>query len=139
MSADAHQNHTRGTAAEYEVASKLASAGFNVAMADSFAPWDIVADWRGKVSRLQVKACASPAHSHTVSYRIPLTSRKKKYTTDDFDFFIAVLPWAKYVIPAERVVEKNSLLFWERGQGPKDLKKKPCQFEEYREAWETLQ
>jgi hypothetical protein len=125
-----------GFAAEHDVAARLVRLGFSVARSNANAPWDLVADWRGRVSRLQIKCILGPTNATTPTHRIPLRGRYR-IAEGAFDFLVVSVPWGFYIIPIEEAIGKRAINLWERGskrRNPKEV----CAFEGYREAWEVL-
>ena len=134
-------NKRAGEIAEALVHWRLVEQGFDAAFptGDS-ATWDLIADWRGKVNRLQIKSTRVKDQNTEATYYIKNAHRgnaRAKYDEGDFDFFIAVLPWAIYVIPADVVLNhpRVSIGFWE---AERNRKGKLCEWEKYREAWSLL-
>ena len=134
-------NKGSGTIAEAQVVVKLLQQGFGAswAIGDTLG-WDLVADWDGKVTRLQVKS-SKVAHKRQ-TWRILFghgQSSKHMYTAAQCDVFCCVLPWGMYVIP-QRDVNVIRANFWPPGEHPryKSEKFNKCKFEAYREAWHHL-
>tara|TARA_Y100000593_G_C4319458_1_gene342926 strand:+ start:3684 stop:4076 length:393 start_codon:yes stop_codon:yes gene_type:complete len=94
-----------GTIAECKVVQQLLEEGFGVswALGENVA-WDLIADWNGKVSRLQVKSTS--VLSSRGNYRIILThlqQRRRRYNSRDADAIVAVCPPGFYVIPIKKL------------------------------------
>ena len=130
-----------GTIAEAHVLVRLLQQGFGAswAVGDSLG-WDLIADWRGKVSRLQVKSTRVAHKGQT--WRILFGhghSSKVMYNACDCDAFVCVLPWGMYVIP-QKVVEGIRANFWPPGEHPryKSERFNQCKYESHREAWHHL-
>lgn len=104
------------------------------------ATWDLVSDWRGSVNRLQVKSCRVKDKKTGGVYYVKaahLGHARTLYEAGDFDFLIAVLPWAIYVIPADLIWEKKKICigFWEAERNGRG---KLCEWEKHKEAWSLL-
>jgi len=132
----------KGEEAEAKVHWLLVQRGFDCAwpVGDS-ATWDLIADWRGKVNRLQVKSRHKPDKRTTSSYYVRMgrgVSSSEAYSAKDFDFAIVVLPWACFIIPAKEVTGRKAatLVFFENGTHRYG---RECEWEKYREAWHLLQ
>tara|TARA_R100000808_G_scaffold11561_1_gene29540 strand:+ start:302 stop:727 length:426 start_codon:yes stop_codon:yes gene_type:complete len=135
------KNKGNGTIAEAQVLVKLLQQGFGAswAIGDSMG-WDLVSDWQGKVTRLQVKSTQAAPGRRT--WRILFGhGRKVKelYEPADCDAFVCVLPWGMYVIPRGNVdgIRAN---FWPPGEHPRYSTSRfnQCKYESYREAWHHL-
>jgi len=132
------ENNKRiGEQAELRVAARISELGGTVSFphGDS-AGYDLVAEFSGKVSRLQVK---SSEIKDGRAYRVYSCRNKlTPYTPLDCDMFVCAVPYAHYVIPVDKVGENTSIRLWEPGTN-RSYKKHPlCDWEEYREAWYLL-
>ena len=122
------ENNKRiGERAELRVAARISELGGTVSFPHGeSAGYDLVAEFSGKVSRLQVKSTETKDGQ---AYRV--YSRRNKntpYTTLDCDMFVCEVPYSYYVIPVDKVGGTN-----------RSYKKHPmCDWEEYREAWYLL-
>jgi len=134
-------NKRFGEEAEALVHYRLVQEGFDAAWpSGDSATWDLVSDWRGNVNRLQVKSCRAKDTKTKGVYYIKIAHHahaRTLYEPGDFDFLIAVLPWAIYVIPADLILLQKRICigFWEderNGRG------KFCEWEKYKEAWSIL-
>ena len=130
----------KGEAAELQVAAALAKKSFNVCMeAGDSAAWDLMAEYNGKVCRIQVKSTnVKPPHTDAIYYIRLQKNGGKRYEKKDFDFQCAFLPWGTYIIPEKVTLKHKSNVygFWEQGT---HLKGKECEFDKYREAWHLMQ
>ena len=130
-----------GTIAESQVVTKLLQEGFGVswAVGDNVS-WDVVSDWRGKVSRLQIKATSTRASRGTWrSVAAHGSGLKQKYDRTQIDALVCVLPWAMFVVPAPKL-EDVTLSFWEPGKHPRYSTKRfsLCKYEWAKERWDFL-
>ena len=130
---DGRRLNREGFAVEHDIAARLVRLGFNVAKSNASAPWDLVADWKGNVNRIQVKSVARPVKTSGRTHRVFIAEH---YNKSSFDFLVVNTPWANYVLPVEKIHRKKHLNFWDRGQHRTN---RPCDFEEFREAGELLQ
>ena len=99
------------------------------------AAWDLVSDFDGKVSRIQVKGSDVVKSSGTVSVNLTKgSSHTAKYDKEDCDYIVAVASTiGMYVIPVEDV--KHSRLFtWTGGRHKGQM---PA-YDSYKEAWHLL-
>ena len=125
----------QGVAHELRTAHRLVQLGATVAwpVGDN-APWDMICEWDGKVSRLQVKGTESMQSETYYVVRLQRGGRNRtSYTKLHTDFVIACTPVGLYVIPVEEI-DRQRLVVWagvRKGNRP--------HFDRYRDAWEVLQ
>ena len=99
------------------------------------AAWDLLSDFDGKVSRIQVKGSDVVRSNGTVVVNLTKGSNHTaRYGKDDCDYLVAVAGTVgMYVIPVEDV--KHSRLFtWTGGRHKGQLPK----YDSYKEAWHLL-
>lgn len=134
----------QGTAAELLVASKLVSRGFSVSwpVGDS-APYDLIADSRGKVSRVQIKSCCKKrSGTYHVGFRFGIDGKRIKYTDKEVDFFVVVISYSNgpgfYIIPINEL-KSSQARFWAPGEHHYNTPRwRLCAYEEFRDRWELL-
>ncbi len=132
-----------GTIAETAAATALLKEGFGVSFAhgDNLT-WDLVTDWEGKITRVQVKT-ASKRDNY---YHVNVTHGKGKlYSAAHCDCILVYLPYSRdyqeltadgiYLLPVESV-RKVTLNFWPPGLG--NQKDKMCSWERHRDAFDLL-
>jgi hypothetical protein len=130
------KNKQQGNKAELAVALRLTELGASVAWPyGDGAAWDLLADFDGKLSRLQVKSSNMVNARGTVRVNLyrgcKLTVR---YTSDDADFIVAVAAdIGTYIIPVADIT-KTRLYAWTGGQRRGQLP----YYEPYKEAWHLL-
>ena len=105
-------NKNQGTVHELAVAKHLVELGATVCwpVGDN-AGFDLVCDWRGKLSRLQVKGSDRLTQG---SYRVHLKrgqGRKRDYSKTDCDALVAHCPLGYWVIPINKV-NRAVLIAW---------------------------
>jgi hypothetical protein len=138
-------NKESGTIAETAAATALLKEGFGVSFAHGDClGWDLVCDWEGKVSRLQVKTAKKINYTYHINLYHTHNS-KKLYTKDDCDFIMAIVPYSDdyselnedgiYIVPVKEIT-KATIHLWPPGLG--SAKTKLCQWEKYREAFNSL-
>ena len=130
------KNKQQGNKAELAVALRLTELGASVAWPyGDGAAWDLLADFDGKLSRLQVKSSNMVNARGTV--RVNLYHGYKttvRYTSDDADFIVAVAAdIGTYIIPVADIT-KTRLYAWTGGQRRGQLP----HYEPYKEAWHLL-
>jgi hypothetical protein len=126
----------QGNKAELAVALRLTEMGASVAWPyGDGAAWDLLADFDGKLSRIQVKSGNTANQIGTV--RVNLYRGYKstvRYTSADADFIVAVAAdIGTYIIPVADIT-KTRLYTWTGGQRRGQLP----HYEQYKEAWHLL-
>lgn len=114
-------SNRRGAVGEMLVAAEMTARGFVVSFPQETVPYDLVADWQGSLSRVQVKAAtearADPKRyrgAHRLIWRCSLSSSRPNletgrartvYTPDRIDFLVICLigPRQFYILPADRL------------------------------------
>ena len=144
MTSTSASNKPHGGAAELLVAYELMERGFGVCvpLGDS-EPYDLIATYKTKLSRIQVKSTRTKTSSGT--YRVMFQKGRNKKTTyskADTDFIAAVVYYtsgpAVYVIPIENLKSVKGS-FFDLGQHPRYPSKwHRCRWEDYRGRWDQL-
>lgn len=127
------QHFRAGSTGELLVAAKLVELGFDVFWAanQNTADFDIIAHYRGKLNRIQIKTKSLPrTNSLGQDVRCDGDHGRRNY-----DFLICHLlhHGATYVLPAEAAVKKH-LTFYPDGLTTRTVNS----YEEYRDAWHLL-
>ena len=143
MYGDMVKSKTVGYAAQLRIAATLLYRGFTVAFVEGDnAPYDLIADSNGKLSRVQVKSTenlGSVTHHH-YGYHVNVTKgnkRTERYTKADCDF-IAVLIGSLnivYLIPVDEI-NGVSLRLYPGGQ--RRVQKNSHDYERFRTAFDLL-
>jgi hypothetical protein len=95
--------------------------------------YDLVADFNGKISRVQVKGTCQIAKNGSTSVNLQKGSRKHSpYNLRDCDLVVAVTPLGNFVIPIS-ALGTYRLVAW-----PVGVRKKPPYYEPYKEAWHLM-
>jgi len=123
----------------------LLECGFMVSVPQGdYAPYDLVADWEGRLNRLQVKSTSRPSGTKNRGYKVVCCKgrdNKIKLTKKDCDFIIATcLENVNYVIPIEKIPSKTIYihpLYPYKAGSSYDRPQKP-KYEDYRERWDLL-
>ena len=126
----------QGNKAELAVALRLTEMGASVAWPyGDGAAWDLLADFDGKLTRIQVKSSNMVNQRGTV--RVNLYKGYKsavRYTLKEADFIIAVAAHVgTYIIPVDKIT-KTRLYTWTGGQRRGQLP----HYEAFKEAWHLL-
>ena len=102
--------------------------------------YDLLADFNGKLSRVQVKSTLVAAHTSVYVIQASYSSSKKRtqYSKEHCDFMVCVLPWADFVVPVEELKGKK-LIFFQPGTHRCRRRYPICKYEQFREAWHLLQ
>ena len=133
----------KGITAELRVAVELLDNGFSVSWPFGDAEgYDLIADSKNRLTRLQVKSITTPTKAGT--YRAFFRKGHKtmmQYTTNDADYFVSVVNYptgpAFYVIPVNEAPTSCSL--FPPNQHPTNpASKKTCRLEKYRNRWDLL-
>tara|TARA_R100000808_G_scaffold11111_2_gene28870 strand:- start:3851 stop:4258 length:408 start_codon:yes stop_codon:yes gene_type:complete len=126
-----------GNTGELKVAAKISELGGKVSFPHGSTAYDLVSEFDGKVSRIQVKT-GKRERNRTWSI---VTSRgrtsKRTYTKDECDFLVICIDFAFYVIPVEDC-SKTHIRIWEPGTVTQKRNEGRCVWERYREAWNFL-
>jgi len=134
---------TKGITAELRVAVELLNNGFSVSWPfGDMEGYDLIADSRNRLTRIQVKSIQTP--NSTGTFRVSFRkghSHTRRYDLNDADFFVAALGypegWAFYVIPVEKA--SSNAVFFQPNQHPRHPDKwKTCKMEKYRARWDLL-
>jgi len=128
-------NKRSGELGELKVATKITESGGQVSFphGDS-AEYDLVAEFGGKVSRIQVKtASALDGLAHSI-----VVARSKQQPYTQIDVVICSVPYGFYVIPFPALKGVTRIRLWEPGTNRCYKSKPTCRWEEYREAWHQL-
>jgi hypothetical protein len=131
---------TKGYIQEVKVVIKLLEMGFVVSqISGDDHPYDLICDWNGKLSRVQIKSTNQPDHT---GYRYHvLTSKgnkqKSNYTKEDCDFIIALLTDINifYIIPIEKIGVKSINLY---PTGRRQKQKHERDLGQFLNAWDLL-
>lgn len=128
---------TIGEVGEALIVAQLLSLGFYVCYAHSGgSPWDLIADWRGKVSRIQVKTTTKPIAKGSGIYRVHATRQHSAhYTQQVLDYFVFHTPIGNYIIPLDKVTDDRPRLWL---AGTHRSKEKLCKYETFRGNWDLL-
>lgn len=126
-------NKQQGTVHELAVAKHLVELGATICwpVGDN-AGFDLVCDWHGKLSRLQVKGSSTEMVG---SYRIHLKrgqGRVTDYTKRDCDALVACCPLGFWVIPIGKI-DRAVLIAWpgiKRGKRP--------HYDKFKDGWKVL-
>jgi hypothetical protein len=95
--------------------------------------YDLIVDFDGKVSRVQVKGTAKMNKSGGCTVNLHKGCRGSEvYTKDDIDVMIACTPLGTFVIPI-KAMKLTALSVWTIG-----TRKKQPSYEPFREAWHLL-
>ena len=124
----------QGNCHELAVALKVAELGGTVLWpyGDGQA-YDLVADFNGKISRIQVKGTCQIDKNGSTKVNLQKGSRKHSpYNIRDCDLVVAVTPLGNFVIPV-KVLRTYRLVAW-----PVGVKKKLPVYEPFKEAWHLL-
>jgi hypothetical protein len=130
-------NKGRGALAELQVATKIRSLGGEVSFPHGdTAGYDLIAEFKGRTSRLQVK---STTWTRGTTYSIQVThgGKNQDYSKEDFDYLCAVVPFATFVIPIGEV-KARKITFFQPGEHRLKHSHPKCLHEQYREAWHLL-
>lgn len=124
----------QGNCHELAVALKVSELGGTVAWPyGDGQPYDLIADFGGKVSRVQVKGTHSVKKCGTAYVNLQKGSRRNgRYNKDDCDVVIACTPLGNFVIPVSEL-KWSRLTTW-----PIGTKKGHPRYEKWREAWHLL-
>ena len=126
-------NKQQGVGHELAVAKHLVELGATVCwpVGDNTG-FDLISDWHGKLSRLQVKGSATLKDG---SYRVHLRrgqGRVTVYTKAECDALVAVCPLGFWVIPVSKV-DRDVLIAWpgiKRGKRP--------HYDGFKDNWRVL-
>lgn len=103
----------KGTIAEFYVLSELLKQDFIVSCVQGdYSGYDIVADWNGKLSRIQVKS--KTGRETKWGYHLTVgrgNSSKTKYTSADCDIILCVIPEAIFIIPIKEITSLGLRLY----------------------------
>jgi hypothetical protein len=133
----------KGITAELRVAVELLDNGFSVSWPfGDMEGYDLVADSKKRLARLQVKSISTPTKTGT--YRVYFRKGHKatsRYTKKDADFFVAVINYPSgasfYIIPVDDA--PSSGIFFPPNQHPSQPNRwETCALEEYRNRWDLL-
>jgi len=95
--------------------------------------YDLVADFNGKINRVQVKGTHLVAENGTATVSLLKGSRRMKaYNSSEIDVMIACTPLGKYVIPI-RNLKLTALTIW-----PVGTRKRQPAYDPFKEAWHLL-
>ena len=132
---EGNKNKERGTSHELGVARQLIDLGAHVAWPlGENCQWDLVCDFSGTVTRLQVKGTDAGVRG---TYRVGLRRGKgsvgvSSYEPRDTDCIVACTPIGRYVIPLSDV-KRDRLIVWDNGK----YNRQPY-YDRFREAWHLL-
>lgn len=124
----------QGNCHELAVALKVSELGGSVAWPyGDGQPYDLIADFGGKVSRVQVKGTHSVKKCGSAHVNLKKGSRRNEwYDKNDCDMMIVCTPLGNYVIPVNEL-KWGVLTTWPIGTKPT-----PPRYEPWREAWHLL-
>lgn len=126
------QPKVKGTIAEFYILCELLKRDFIVSCVQGdYSGYDLIADWKGHLSRIQVKS--TTVKETKWGYHITVgrgNSSKTKYTQLDCDFVLCVIPdKLVYVIPIREITSISLRI------NPKSIISK---WVKYQNAWELL-
>lgn len=144
-----HDTAGRGSESELRVALEVAERGGRVAFPFGHSqPYDLITDFNGVLSRVQVKRswyeAAGDRWSLDVRKRLKLRSRDPQVKTPNiggFDFLIAHAGAHMYVIPQAHIVGRTGFVIRTPDCRPRASRSGPpsTRFEPFLDAWHLLQ